>query len=503
MFNRWSPGLRADQARSRKRLEEEGLHEQLEERFRKTLYYGELPDDDDCPSLPLTNLAVEFFQDATPRGLGQANMATASTLTSDTCVSPGSLVTSMIYATRLRQRNPDYLQKMSSSDLFFISVMMASKYMYDEGVDEEVFNDEWAEAANMELDEVNQMERDFLSAMDWQLFVSQSEFLKSVQDIERRIAWTQGCDRGWLSYTDLDVLFHDKLTRHLWEYIAKEWLLVITVSSAAYVASFLTMVGSTALAIQLSTSMAGCALHRPLIIDHPHTDRPNMSLPVISVGNVFGEELDSAEPDLEVSHVLPTLGEGLDASFELRSNFSQPPRNESSEGRETGAHNLLEKVLPQLWAVVAFKDKFVQLMCAFSAGLKQRGAESLQTIPRKCVSSRVNKQRLNSDNIASPTVNFDEMERLRMPPKMNHQCHACPHCHGNDQSQNKKFCPVAHLTNEDDASAMDLTRLKSDLDIEPWCCYGNRPPDSPDLNLELLQYPDITRGFSTGVPIAA
>lgn len=49
--------------------------------------------------------------------------------------------------------------------MYFLLQMMASKYMYDEGVDEEVFNDEWAEAANMELDEVNQMERDFLSAM--------------------------------------------------------------------------------------------------------------------------------------------------------------------------------------------------------------------------------------------------------------------------------------------------------------------------------------------------
>ncbi|XP_067685819.1 protein CNPPD1-like [Haliotis asinina] len=495
MFSRWSPGLRSDQARSRKRLEDEGLHEQLEERFRKTLYYGELPDDDDCPSLPLTNLAVEYFQDATPRGLGQANMVSASTLASDACVSPGSLVTSMIYASRLRQRNPDYLQKMSSSDLFFISVMMASKYMYDEGVDEEVFNDEWAEAANMELDEVNQMEREFLSAMDWQLFVSQSEFLRSVQDIERRIAWTQGCDRGWLSYTDFDVLFHDKLTKHLWDCIAKEWLLVITVSSAAYVASFLTMVGSTALAIQLSTSMTGYAILRPPVIDQPHTDRP----PVGPAENMFGK-LESAEPSLEVSHI---LSEGLDASFELRSNFSQPPRNESGEDRETGGHNLLEKVLPQLWAVVAFKDRFVQLMCAFSAGLKQRGSETLRKIPRKCVSSRGNKHRLNADNVASPTVNFNEMERLQMPPKLKHQCHVCPHCHGNDQSPNKQFCPVAHLSNEDDASAMDLTRLKSNLDIEPWCCYGNRPPDGSDVNLEILQYPDIMRGFSTGVPIAA
>lgn len=43
--------------------------------------------------------------------------------------------------------------------------MMASKYLYDEGVDEEVFNGEWAETAGMDKDEVNRMEEEFLNAM--------------------------------------------------------------------------------------------------------------------------------------------------------------------------------------------------------------------------------------------------------------------------------------------------------------------------------------------------
>ena len=42
---------------------------------------------------------------------------------------------------------------------------MASKYLYDEGVDEEVFNDEWAESANMDLDQLNELERNFLKAI--------------------------------------------------------------------------------------------------------------------------------------------------------------------------------------------------------------------------------------------------------------------------------------------------------------------------------------------------
>ena len=43
--------------------------------------------------------------------------------------------------------------------------MVASKYLYDEGVDEEVFNDEWAKSAGLELKDLNELERDFLSAI--------------------------------------------------------------------------------------------------------------------------------------------------------------------------------------------------------------------------------------------------------------------------------------------------------------------------------------------------
>ncbi len=43
--------------------------------------------------------------------------------------------------------------------------MVASKYLYDEGLPEEVYNDEWAEAANLDLEDINELERDFLSAI--------------------------------------------------------------------------------------------------------------------------------------------------------------------------------------------------------------------------------------------------------------------------------------------------------------------------------------------------
>lgn len=37
--------------------------------------------------------------------------------------------------------------------------MMVFKFLYDEGVDDEVFNDEWAVLADMETEDVNELER--------------------------------------------------------------------------------------------------------------------------------------------------------------------------------------------------------------------------------------------------------------------------------------------------------------------------------------------------------
>lgn len=48
--------------------------------------------------------------------------------------------------------------------------MMASKFLYDEGVDDEVFNDEWAASADMETEDVNELERQFLSAIVSRIF---------------------------------------------------------------------------------------------------------------------------------------------------------------------------------------------------------------------------------------------------------------------------------------------------------------------------------------------
>ena len=64
--------------------------------------------------------------------------------------------------------------------------MVAGKYLYDEGIEEEVVNDEWAEAGGMETDDVNEIERDFLRAIDWSLFTKQEDFESVLRLLEDR-----------------------------------------------------------------------------------------------------------------------------------------------------------------------------------------------------------------------------------------------------------------------------------------------------------------------------
>ena len=92
--------------------------------------------------------------------------------------SPTSLVVALLYLDRLRARNPGYLRAVSSADLFLVSLvsficlgiariehfnnvffqMVASKFLHDDGEEDEVFNDEWAEAGGMDKKDMNKWE---------------------------------------------------------------------------------------------------------------------------------------------------------------------------------------------------------------------------------------------------------------------------------------------------------------------------------------------------------
>uniref|UniRef100_A0A3P8RYP6 Protein CNPPD1 n=1 Tax=Amphiprion percula TaxID=161767 RepID=A0A3P8RYP6_AMPPE len=190
-------------------------HQKLTERVRKRLYYGLDKDVSlDALSCPVTDIAVEIFQKSAPSPIRKLQKKYAAHVAREACISPCAMMLALVYIERLRHRNPEYLQKISSSDLFLISMMVASKYLYDEGEEEEVFNDEWGAAGKLDVQTVNNLEMKFLNAIEWSLFTEPSDFFDILSQLETSIAERQGMKRGWFTYTDLCVLLEQSAWSH-------------------------------------------------------------------------------------------------------------------------------------------------------------------------------------------------------------------------------------------------------------------------------------------------
>jgi len=221
-------------------------HDDLSSRVCKTLYYGRLPSTD-RPSLPLTQLAVEQYAEVGLTKLARLDMSRASDMSRDAYAGPTSLVLSLIYLDRLKKQNPDYLQTVSSADLFLVSMMVASKFLHDDGEEDEVFNDEWAKSGNIDLKEFNRLEIEFLSAIDWRVNVPTEDFQSALYRIEQEIAYREMSRRGWASYSDLVVLSQNPAVDKLWRLLTETSVKLTSVCMAAYAASVLTFLGTAAL----------------------------------------------------------------------------------------------------------------------------------------------------------------------------------------------------------------------------------------------------------------
>ncbi|XP_076021554.1 protein CNPPD1 [Genypterus blacodes] len=232
-------------------------HQQLTERVRKRLYYGLDLDLDrdaslDVLSCPVTDIAVEIFQKSAPSPIRKLQRKYAAHVAREACISPCAMMLALVYIERLRHRNPEYLQKISSSDLFLISMMVASKYLYDEGEEEEVFNDEWGAAGKMDVQTVNKLEMNFLNAMDWSLFTEPSDVFDALSQLETSIAERQGMRRGWFTYTDLCVLLEQSSWRQALTAIYQHFTKVSCLVGLVYLTSVAGLIVSSAVLQQLS-----------------------------------------------------------------------------------------------------------------------------------------------------------------------------------------------------------------------------------------------------------
>merc|ERR1712088_626047 len=196
-------------------------HTAAETRYTRSLYYGALPATD-RPSLPLTRLAVDQFTSTGLDALGQK-------------------------LERLRRRNPDYLTTVSSADLFLVSLMVASKFLHDDGEEDEVFNDEWASSGGIDTKELNRLEVKFLAAMDWRIFVDDAEFQTTLCRLEADIAIREVADRdGDATYSDLTVLGSGEQAAHMLSLLAQAAIKVTAVCLTTYAAGILTLLGTAA-----------------------------------------------------------------------------------------------------------------------------------------------------------------------------------------------------------------------------------------------------------------
>ncbi|XP_017289865.1 protein CNPPD1 [Kryptolebias marmoratus] len=254
-------------------------HQKLSERVRKRLYYGLDPDISlDGLSCPVTDIAVEILQKSAPSPIRKLQKKYAAHVAREACISPCAMMLALVYIERLRHRNPEYLQKISSSDLFLISMMVASKYLYDEGEEEEVFNDEWGAAGKLDVQTVNNLEMNFLNALEWSLFTEPKDFFDMLSQLETSIAERQGMKRGWFSYTDLCVLLEQSAWSQALTAIYQHFTKVSCMLGLVYLTSVAGLIATSAVVHQLSLSKGDQSLLLPSNeIRLPHVQTSNLS----------------------------------------------------------------------------------------------------------------------------------------------------------------------------------------------------------------------------------
>ncbi|XP_078260490.1 protein CNPPD1 isoform X2 [Rhinoraja longicauda] len=208
----------------------------------------------DALSCPVTDIAVELLQKSAPSPIRKLRKKYAAHVAREACISPCAMMLALVYIERLRHRNPEYLQQISSSDLFLISMMVASKYLYDEGEEEEVFNDEWGAAGKLDVQVVNALEMNFLRAIDWNLYVNTQEFFELLSRLEGRVAESQGLKRGWFTYTDLCVLLEQALWQQVFTEVYQHVVKVACMLGFVYLTSVAGIIGGSAIVRQAVSS---------------------------------------------------------------------------------------------------------------------------------------------------------------------------------------------------------------------------------------------------------
>ncbi|CAH1104186.1 unnamed protein product [Psylliodes chrysocephalus] len=230
-----------------------GDHKKYLSRITKTLYYGKLPKTD-CLSWPVTEFAADIFSETKKgKSLDRLHCYKAAEISRNACVAPCSLVLALLYLDRLKTCNPQYLEKICPSDLFLVSLMVSCKFLFDDGEGDEVFLDEWAASGGLNIKDLIRLEKEFLSAINWEIFVSDKKFNSKLQELEFILAIKQGRSRGNFTYTELNILSSTIEIQNIIHCITA----ITVILALTYLAGVLTIVGS----VFLTSKVPGTSLH--------------------------------------------------------------------------------------------------------------------------------------------------------------------------------------------------------------------------------------------------
>lgn len=227
-------------------------HDKYLSRIKKSLYYTNLPKNQRL-SLPVTEFAAEVFSEH-KSSFEKLKVTNAAKISKSACVSPCSLILALVYLERLRKNNLDYVSSINSSDLFLVSLMVSSKYLYDDGETDEVFMEEWADAGEMTVSQLVLLERQFLQAINWEIYIDQSVFWKKLNYLEQHLAKKNGSSRGYFTYTELLNASNDTQIYSLIYCVAS----ITAILAATYVIGLVTLAGS----FYLSSCVPGSALYQ-------------------------------------------------------------------------------------------------------------------------------------------------------------------------------------------------------------------------------------------------
>ncbi|RNA10586.1 cnppd1 [Brachionus plicatilis] len=223
-------------------------------------------------SLPLTDTIAEYVQGLSKDKFFLNDLSFVFEMSRKRAISPYAIIVALLYLKRLKTKiNASKYEKKSSywpcysaknlidsyfnsknsefenfgnTELCLVSILLASKFLIDEGEDDEIYNDQWADAADIPVEKINKLEKFFLNKMEWELFVSGAEFWKFTNELtEKATRKKVKLQLGNCTYSDLEALLS----------FSKQFSLASTLKSFTLLIKIFFVCSSTLLYVTLST----------------------------------------------------------------------------------------------------------------------------------------------------------------------------------------------------------------------------------------------------------